>query len=122
MLAKYNYQQSVRSKVADIKTEVQKFKQAFLPLFQMGLLDFWDSENKLVPEAVYKEFMVKARLDHAKFKDMVKGLSGQLLVTKLRDDFMLPVLFRIITSNLPLITHDSLIELDVLQKEMMDDE
>lgn len=34
-LAKYKCQQSVRSKVADIKTEVQKFKQAFLPLFQM---------------------------------------------------------------------------------------
>ena len=66
--------------------------------------------------------MVHARLDHAKFKEMVKGLSGEVLVTKLRDDFMLPVLFRTIKSNLPLITHDSLIELDVLQKEMMDAE
>ena len=58
VLTKYNYQQSVRSKVADIKTEVHKFKQAFLPLFQMGLPDLWDYENKLVPEALYKEFMV----------------------------------------------------------------
>lgn len=66
--------------------------------------------------------MVQARLDHAKFKDMVKGLSGEVLVTKLRVDFMLIVLFRTIKSNLPLITHDSLIELDVLQKEMMDAE
>ena len=86
----------------------------------MGLPDLWDSENKLVPDALYKEFMVQARLDHAKFKEMVKGLSGEVLVTKLRDDFMLHVLFRTITSNLPLITHDSLIELDMLQKEMMD--
>ena len=74
----------------------------------MGLPDFSDSKNKLVPEAVYKEFMVQARLDHAKFKDMVKGLSGEVLVTKLRNDFMFFVLFRTITSNLPLLMIPSL--------------
>jgi len=59
-------------------------------------------------------------MDHAKFKDMVKGLTGEVLVNKLKDDFVLPIHFRAVKSNLPLITHDPLIELDVLQEEMMD--
>ena len=64
--------------------------------------------------------MIKARLDHNKFKDMEKGIKGTVVVNKMRQDFELPILFKEIKSKLPNFTQDPLIELDVLVKEMTD--
>ncbi len=117
ILAKYNLLHSVRAKVGNIKKGVQRFKQALTPLFSMGLPSFWDSKNN---ESLYNVSMVQPREDHNKFTDMVKGLKGEVVVKKMKDDFQLPILFREIRSRLPIVTHDTLIELGVLQKEMMD--
>ena len=85
-----------------------------------GLPCFWDNENKLISRPEYKEMLIKARSDHSKFKDMVKGLKGTMVVNKMRQDFELPFLFREIKPKLPVFTEDLLIELDVLVKEMTD--
>ena len=53
---------------------------------------------------------------------MVKGLKGEVVIKKLKDDFELTVQFKSIRSSLPVITHAPLIKLDVLLKEMMDAE
>ena len=62
--------------------------------------------------------MIKARSDHSKFNDMVKGLKGITVISKMRQDFELPLLFREIKAKLPVFTECPLIELDVLMKEL----
>ena len=51
---------------------------------------------------------------------MVKGLKGTMVVSKMRQDFELPLLFREIKSKLPIFSEGPLIELDVLMKELTD--
>ena len=106
--------------MVEIKKGVQTFKKALMPLFFMCLPYFWDEDNKLISDSVYKEIMIKARSDRSKFKDMIKGLKGTVVVNKIRDYFQLPILFKEIKSKLHTITHDPLIQLDVMVKEMMD--
>ncbi len=67
VLSKYHLQQPMLTKVACIRQGVEKFKEAFQPLFLKGLPNFLDSKGKLIPEALYVESLVKARADHARF-------------------------------------------------------
>ena len=120
VLAKYQMKQAVLDEVLIIKQGVHRFGQVFQPLFQIGLPDFWDSEGKLIPESLYNELMIRERGDHSKFEDMIKGLTGNVVIGKLRNDFELISLFKSIKESLPVITHGPLIELDVMLKEMMD--
>jgi FtsZ-binding cell division protein ZapB len=120
VLHKYALLNSVRGKMAQIQKVVHDFKGALTPLVNYGLPCFWDNENKLISGPEYKEMLIKARSDHSKFKDMVKGLKGTVVVNKMRQDFELPFLFREIKPKLPVFTEDPLIELDVLVKEMTD--
>ena len=99
---------------------MQEFKKEFLPLSGYGLPSFWDNENMLIVGPEYKEMLIKARSDHSKFNDMVKGLKGMVVVSKMRQDFELPLLFRETKSKLPLFTERPLIELDVMMKELSD--
>lgn len=120
VLHKYALLNSVKDKIAQIQQTVQDFKRALTPLFNYGLPSFWDGDGKLIVEPVYKEMMIKAKSDHGKFKDMVKGLKGTVVVNKMRQEFELPILFREIRPELPIFTKDPLTELDVLVKEMAD--
>ena len=79
---------------------------------------FWNNEDELISEADYKELLIKARSDHSKFNDLVKGLKGITVISKMRQDFELPLLFREIKAKLPVFTECLLIELDVLMKEI----
>jgi hypothetical protein len=49
---------------------------------------------------------------------MVEGLKGATVVSKLRQDFEIPMLFREVKARLPVFTEGPLIELEVLMKEM----
>ncbi len=106
--------------MSQIKKQVLEFKQAFLPLIGYGLPSFWDNEDVLITEPEYKELLIQARSDHSKFSDMVKGLKGMLVVSKMRQDFELPLLFREVKAKLPIFTECPLIELEVLMKELSD--
>ena len=64
--------------------------------------------------------LIKARSDHSKFNDMVKGIKGIVVVSKMRQDFELPLLFREVKTKLSIFTECPLIELDVLMKELSD--
>ena len=74
----------------------------------------------LIAGPKYKEMLIKARSDHSKFNDMVKGLKGMVVVSRMRQDFELPLLFKEVKSKLPIFTEGPLIELDVLMKELSD--
>ncbi len=119
-LQKYTLLNAVKGKMSQIQKQVQEFKQAFLPLIGYGLPSFWDNENMLIAGPEYKEMLIKARSDHRKFNDMVKGLKGMVVVSKMRQDFELPLLFREIKAKLPIFSEGPLIELDVLMKELTD--
>ncbi len=67
VLTKYALLGLVRDKMVEIKKGVQKFKRALTPLFVNGLPSFWDEDNKLIVESIYKETMIKARLYHINF-------------------------------------------------------
>ncbi len=104
VLHKYTLLNSVREKMKEIKDVVEQFKGALTPLFRYGLPCFWDDGSKLIAESEYKEMMIKARSYHSKFKNMVKGLKGTVVVNKMRKYFELPILFRKIRSKLPIFT------------------
>ena len=71
----------------------------------------------LTVEPKYKERLIKARLDHRKFNDMVNGIKGMVVVNKMRQDFEIPLLFKEIRSRLSIFSEGPLIELDVMMKE-----
>ncbi len=87
VLHKYTLFNSVKGKTAQIQEAVQHFNQALLPLVNYGFPSFWDNENKLISGLEYKERLIKARSNHSKFQDMVKGLKGTVVVSKMRQDF-----------------------------------
>ena len=74
----------------------------------------------LIAGPEYKEMLIKARSDHRKFNDMVKGLNDTVVASKMRQDFEFPLLFREIKSKLPIFLEGPLIELDVSTKELTD--
>ena len=74
----------------------------------------------LIVESKYKQMLIKVRSDHSKFSDMVKGLKGMVVVSEMRQDFELPLLFREVKAKLPIFTEYPLIELEVLMKELSD--
>ncbi len=89
----------MRAKIVEIKKGVQKFKKSLTPLFVNDLPYFWDEDNKIILDSFYKEIMIKARSNHTKFKDMVKGLNGTIVVNKMRNDFELPICSRKSSQN-----------------------
>jgi len=111
--------QVVLAKVVGIKQEVDRFRQIFQLLFQRGFPNFRDAEGKLIFEDQYKELLIKVRSDHAKFDDLEKGLKGEVVLSKLREDFEINTLFKSIKFNLSAIAHGPLVELDVMVEEMM---
>ena len=50
----------------------------------------------------------------------MKVLKGEVVVNKLKYDFKMSVLFKEIISSFHLVTHDPIIELVVLNKQMME--
>ena len=64
--------------------------------------------------------LVQNRMDHSKFDDLEKSLTGKTIVDKLTEDFKILQKFTIIISRLPKVSYEAYMELEVSIREMMD--
>ena len=68
----------------------------------------------------YHNLLVQSRMDHSKFDDLEKGLTGKAIVDKLTEDFEILQKFLIIRRGLPKISYEAYMELEVSIQEMME--
>ena len=58
-------------------------------------------------------------MDHSKFEDLVKGLTGKIIVEKLAEDFEVLQKFLIIRRGFPTVSYEAYVDLEVSIREMM---
>ena len=59
-------------------------------------------------------------MDHSKFDDLVKGLTGKVIVDKLKEDFEILQKFLIIRGGFPTMSYEAYMELEVSIREMIE--
>ena len=59
-------------------------------------------------------------MDHSKFEDLVKGLTGKVIVEKLIEDFEILEGFLIIKKGLPTVSYEAYVDLEVSIREMIE--
>ena len=96
IIGKHHHIEIVQAKANNMLQHVNSFKYLFTELFQKGLPSFWDEHGKLISQSEYQDLLVKATLDHRKFKDMTQSLTGKAIIDKLVVYFEILDLFRII--------------------------
>ena len=57
-------------------------------------------------------------MDHSKFEDIVKGLTGKTIVEKLIEDFEILDKFLIIKKGFPVMSYEAYVDLEVSIREM----
>ena len=62
--------------------------------------------------------LVQNHMDHSKYKDLVKGLTGKIIVEKLTKDFEILQKFLIIRRGLPAVSYEAYVDLEVSIREM----
>ena len=68
----------------------------------------------------YHILLVGSRMDHSKFDDLQKGLTGKVIVDKLTEDFEILQKFLIIRGGLPKVSYEAYMELEVSIQEMIE--
>ena len=68
----------------------------------------------------YHSLLVQSHMDHSKFEDLEKGLTGKVIVDKLTEDSEILQKFLIIRRGLPKIYYEYYMELEVSIQEMME--
>ena len=68
----------------------------------------------------YHNLLVQCRMDHSKFNDLEKSLTGKTIVDMLTEDFEILQKFAIIRSRLPKKSYEAYMELEVSIREMME--
>ena len=84
---KHHLMKTVQDKADEMTSRINDFRHAFKELFEDGLPSFWDEEGRLFSQEHYHSLLVQSRMDHSKFDDLVKGLTGKVIVDKLTEDF-----------------------------------
>ena len=110
----------VQDKANEMLSEVNNFKQVFKELFEDGLPSFWDEEGWMFSQEHYHSLLVQSRMDHSKFDDLEKGLTGKVIVEKLIEDFEILQKFLIIRRGLPKVSYEAYMGLEVSIQEMME--
>ena len=59
-------------------------------------------------------------MDHSKFDDLVKGLTGKVIVDKLTEDFEILQKFLIVRGGLPTMSYETYMDLEVSIREMIE--
>ena len=59
-------------------------------------------------------------MDHSKFDDLEKGLTGKAIVDKLTEDFEILQKFLLVRKRLPKVSYEAYMELEVAIREMME--
>ena len=96
VVVKHQHIETVQAKIDIMLHQVKTFKGSFVSLFQKRLPSFWEENGRLVSQAEYQALLVKSRLDHRKFEDMIQYLSGKIIIDKLEVHFELVNMFRTI--------------------------
>ena len=64
--------------------------------------------------------LVQSRMDHSKFDDLEKCLTGKAIVDKLTEDFEIFQKFLMVKKGLPKVSYEAYMELEVSIREMME--
>ena len=119
IMEKHNLMNEVKAKAEKMGSELQKFNEDFKILFEKGLPPFWNKKGKLLKKEEYVSSLKKARQDHSKFQNMDGNLNGEVIIDKIGDNFSILDQFQIIKDALPPISFSSCVELEVLEREMV---
>ena len=103
-----------------MSSQIKDFRATFQNLFDDGLPSFWDDEGRLFSQEQYHSLLVQNCMDHSKFEDLVKGLTGKVIVEKLTEDSEISDRFLIIKKGLPVVSYESYVDLEVSIREMTD--
>ena len=57
-------------------------------------------------------------MEHSKFEDLVKGLTGKIIVEKLTEDFEILQKFLIVRGGFPTVSYEAYVDLEVSIREM----
>ena len=110
----------VQDKENKMYSQIKDFRLAFKYLFDDGLPCFWDDKGRLFSQEQYHSLLVHNRMDHSKFEDLVKGLTGKVIVEKLTEDFEILDKFLIIKKGLLAVSYEAYVDLEVSIKEMIE--
>ena len=117
-ISKHQLMKVLQEKSNQMSSQVKDFKMTFQKLFDDGLSSFWDDEGRLFSQEQYHSLLVHNRMDHSKFEDLVKGLTGKVIVEKLTKYFELLDQFLDSKKGLPTVSYESYVDLEVLIREM----
>ena len=101
-----------------MSSQIKDFRLSFKDLFDDGLPSFWDDKGRLFSQEQCHILLVQNRMDHSKFKDLVKGLTGKVIVEKLTEDFEILDKFLIIKKALHAMSYEAYVDLEVSIREM----
>ena len=73
--------------------------------------EFFSQEN-------YHIFLVQNHMDHSMFEDLVKGLTGKIIMDKLIEDFEILQKFLIVRGGFPTVSYEAYVDLEVSIREM----
>ena len=110
----------VQDKANTMSSQIRDFKLAFKDLFEEGLPTFWDDEGILFSQEHYHSLLVQSHMDHSKFDDLVKGMTGKVIVDKLTEDFEILQKFLIVRGGLPTMSYETYMDLEVSIQEMIE--
>ena len=99
-------------------SHINDFRHAFKELFEDGLPSFWDEEGRLFSQEHYHSLLVQSRMDHSNFDDLVKGLTGKIIVDKLTEDFKILQKILIVRGRLPIVSYEAYMDMEVSIREM----
>ena len=68
----------------------------------------------------YHSLLVRSRMDHSKFDDLEKVLTGKFIVDKLTEHFEILQKLLIIRGGLPKLSYEAYMELEVSIREMIE--
>jgi hypothetical protein len=122
IIAKHNRIRSVQNKAMQMEHSIQEFKDAFEFFFIKGLPPFWNGKGSLYNQEDYNSLLIQCRIDHSKFESMEEILKGPSLVEYLAIDFEIANKFKTMKVRLPTMSYAMCIDLEILIKEMMDNE
>ena len=84
---KHNLVKVVQEKENQMFLEVKDFNKIFQKHFNEGLPPFWDDNGKLFFQEQYHRLLVQDHMDHSKFEELTKALTGKVIIETLTDDF-----------------------------------
>ena len=108
----------VQDKSNTMSSQIKDFDLDFKEFFEDSLPSFWDNEGRLFSQEHYHSLLVQNHMDHSKFEDLVKGLTGKIIVEKLIEDFELLQKFLIIRRGFPTVSYEAYVDLEVSIREM----